>query len=125
MGLPKCHRKTATLVAGLRMTGVVAPMVLDNPINGDWFEAYRTQVLIPELQPGDVVIEDYLWVHERASVREKIDTAGATLRFLPPYSSDFNSNKKAFSRLKAMLRKAGERTVSGLCDLIGRLVDIF
>jgi transposase len=67
---------------------------------------------------------DNLSSHKRVAVREKIEAAGATLRFLPPYSPDFNPIKKAFSRLKAMLRKAGERTVRGLWDLIGRLVDI-
>ena len=90
MGFPHGHRKTTTLVAGLRMTGMVAPMVLDGPINGDWFEAYVTQVLVPDLKPGDVVIMDNLSSHKRASVRELIEAAGATLRFLPPYSPDFN-----------------------------------
>ena len=125
MGFPHGHRKTKTLVAGLRMSGMVAPMVLDGPINGDWFEAYVTKVLVPELQPGDIVIMDNLSSHKRVAVKEKIEAAGATLRFLPPYSPDFNPIEKAFSRLKAMLRKAGERTVRGLWDLIGRLVDIF
>ena len=125
MGFPQGHRKTTTLVAGLRMTGMVAPMVLDGPINGDWFEAYVTQVLVPELRHGDIVIMDNLSSHKRTAVRERIEAAGATLRFLPPYSPDFNPIEKAFSRLKAMLRKVGERTVSGLWDLIGRLVDIF
>ena len=125
MGFPHGHRKTTTLVAGLRMSGMVAPMVLDGPINGDWFEAYVTQILVPELRPGDVVIMDNLSSHKRASVREQIEAAGATLRFLPPYSPDFNPIEKAFSKLKAMLRKIGERTVNGLWDLIGRLVDIF
>jgi transposase len=123
--LPHGHRMTTTLVAGLRMTGMVAPMVLDGPINGDWFEAYVTQVLVPELRRGDVVIMDNLSSHKRASVRDLIEQAGATLRFLPPYSPDFNPIEKAFSKLKAMLRKIGERTVNGLWDLIGRLVDIF
>ena len=125
MGFPHGHRKTTTLVAGLRMTGMVAPMVLDGPINGDWFEAYVTQVLLPELRPGDVVIMDNLLSHKRASVRERIETAGARMMFAPPYSPDFNSIEKAFYRLKAMLRKIGERTVSGLWDLIGKFVDIF
>jgi hypothetical protein len=70
-------------------------MVLDGPINGDWFEAYVTQVLLPELQPGDVVIMDNLSSHKRASVRERIEAAGATLRFLPPYSPEFNPDLKA------------------------------
>jgi transposase len=125
MGFPHGHRKTTTLVAGLRMTGMVAPMVLDGPINGNWFEAYVAQVLVPELRPGDIVIMDNLSSHKRASVQVLIEAAGATLRFLPPYSPDFNPIEKAFSRLKAMLRKAGERTVSGLWSLIGKLVDIF
>jgi transposase len=125
MGFPHGHRKTTTLVAGLRTSGMVAPMVLDGPINGDWFEAYVAQVLVPELRPGDVVIMDNLSSHKRTAVRERIEAAGAALLFLPPYSPDFNPIEKAFSRLKAMLRKEGERTVSGLWDLIGRLVDIF
>ncbi|GHD01313.1 hypothetical protein GCM10019060_35680 [Novosphingobium pokkalii] len=125
MGFPHGHRKTTTLVAGLRMDGMIAPMVLDGPINGDWFEAYVGQVLVPELKPGDIVIMDNLSSHKRASVLAMIEDAGASLRFLPPDSPDFNPIEKAFSRLKAMLRKAGERTVSGLWDLIGKLVDIF
>lgn len=125
MGYPHGHRKTTTLVAGLRMTGMVAPMVLDGPINGDWFEAYVRQVLVPDLGRGDVVIMDNLSSHKRAGVREAIEAAGARLMFLPPYSPDFNPIEKAFARLKAMLRRAGERTVSGLWSLIGRLIDLF
>jgi transposase len=100
-------------------------MVLEGPINGDCFEAYVTSVLVPELKPGDVVVMDNLSSHKRASIREKIEAAGANLRFLRPYSPDFNPIETAFARLKAMLRKAGERTVSGLWSLIGKLVDIF
>ena len=98
---PHGHRKTTTLAAGLRMTGMVAPMVLDGPINGDWFEAYVPQVLVPELRRGDIVIMDNLSSHKRASVQALIEAAGASLRFLPPYSPDFNPIEKAFSRLKA------------------------
>ena len=75
-------------------------------------------------QAGGIVIMDNLSSHKRTAVRERIEAAGATLRFLPPYSPDFNPIEKAFSRLKAMLRKAGERTLSGLWDLIGKLVAI-
>lgn len=125
MGFPHGHRKTATLVAGLRMTGMVALMVLNGPINGDCFEAYVMQVLVPELRNGDVVIMDNLSNHKRASVRERIEAAGAQLMFLPPYSPDFNPIEKAFPRLKVMLRKIEERTVNGLWDRIGRFVDIF
>ena len=108
MGFPHGHRRTTTLVAGLRMTGMVAPMVLDGPINGDWFEAYVTQGLVPELRRVDIVIMDNRSSHKRTAVREQIEAAGATLRFLPPYSPDFNPIEKAFSRHKAMLRTAGD-----------------
>jgi transposase len=125
MGFPHGHRKTTTLIAGLRMTGMVAPMVLDGPINGEWFEAYVVQVLVPELKPGDIVVMDNLSSHKRCAVRERIEAAGASLLFLPPYSPDFNPIEKAFAKLKALLRKAAERTVAGLWDLIGKLVDLF
>lgn len=125
LGFPHGHRKTTALVAGLRMSGMIAPIVRDGPINGDWLEAYVDKVLVPELRPGGVVIMDNLSSHKRASVRDLIEAAGATLRFLSPHSPDFNPIKMAFSKLKAMLRKIGEGTVSGLWDLIGRLVDTF
>lgn len=124
MGFPHGHRKTTTLVAGLRMSGMIAPMVLDGPINGDWFEAYVAQVLVPELQRGDIVIMDNLSSHKGPRVREMIEAAGAKLRYLPPYSPDFNPIENAFSRLKALLRKAAERTVTGLWNAIGRLIDL-
>lgn len=125
MGYPHGHRKTTTLIAGLRMTGMAAPMVLDRPVNGDWFTAYVAKVLVPELKPGDIVIMDNLSSHKRTEVRTAIEAAGASLLYLPPYSPDFNPIEKAFARLKALLRKAAERTISGLWDLIGKLVDIF
>lgn len=125
MGFPHGHRKTTTLIAGLRLNGMVAPMVLDGPVNGEWFEAYVAQILVPELRRGDVVIMDNLSSHKRAPVRQRIEAAGATLLFLPPYSPDFNPIEKAFARFKAMLRKAAERTVAGLWALIGKLTDIF
>ena len=125
MGVPHGHRKTTTLVAGLRMTGLVVPMVLDGPINGEWFEAYVCQVLVPELRRGDIVVMDNLSSHKSAVVRGLIEMAGAALLFLPPYNPDFNPIEKAFVKLKALLRKEAERTVSGLWSLIGSLVDLF
>nr|WP_191856568.1 IS630 family transposase [Agrobacterium tumefaciens] len=124
MGFPHGHRKTTTLVAGLRSTGMVAPLVIDGPINGEWFEAYVAQVLVPILKPGDVVILDNLSSHKRPAAREMIEAAGATMMFLPPYSPDFNPIEKAFSKLKALLRKAAERTVIELWDRIGKLIGI-
>jgi transposase len=112
-GVPHGHWKTTTLVAGLRRTGMVAPMVLDGPINRDAFVAYVRQVLVPGLSPGDIVIMDNLSSHKTPAARDAIEAAGARLLFLPPYSPDFNPIEQAFSKLKAHLRKAAERTIHG------------
>lgn len=119
------HWKTTTFVAGLRNSGMVAPMVLDGPINGVAFQAYVDQVLVPELRPGDIVILDNLGSHKGAGVRAAIEAAGASLLYLPPYSPDFNPIENAFAKLKAMLRKAAARTVEGLWNTIGRIIDAF
>jgi transposase len=123
--VPHGHWKTTTFVAGLRSDGIVAPFVLDGPINRAAFETYLARVLVPELRPGDVVIMDNLSSHKGPRVREMIEAAGASLRYLPPYSPDFNPIENAFAKLKALLRKAAERTISGLWDAIGRLIDLF
>ena len=125
VGVPHGHWKTTTFVAGLRLTGMVAPMALDGPINGVSFQAYVDQVLVPELRPGDIVIMDNLGSHKGAGVRDAIEAAGASLLFLPPYSPDFNPIENAFSKLKALLRKAAERTVDGLWNTIGALLPAF
>ena len=123
--VPHGHWKTTTFVGALRQTGMVAPMVLDGPINGLWFQTYVEQVLVPELRPGDIVIMDNLGSHKGAGVRAAIEAAGASLLYLPPYSPDFNPIENAFSKLKAMLRKAAERTVDGLWARIGALLPTF
>ena len=124
-GVPHGHWKTTTLVAGLRRTGMVAPMVLDGPINRDAFVAYVRQVLVPGLSPGDIVIMDNLSSHKAPAARDAIEAAGAKLLFLPPYSPDFNPIEQAFSKLKAHLRKAAERTIHALWDAIGRILDLY
>jgi transposase len=123
--LPHGHWKTTTFIGGLRLTGMVAPMVLDGPINGISFQAYVDQVLVPAISPGDIVIMDNLGSHKRPNVRTSIEAAGGHLLYLPPYSPDFNPIEKAFSKLKALLRKASERTVEGLWNAIGRLLSDF
>ena len=124
-GIPHGHWRTTTFVAGLRLTGMVAPMVLDGPINGHAFQAYVDQVLVPELRPGDIVIMDNLGSHKGRAVRAAIEAVGAMLLYLPPYSPDFNPIENAFSKLKALLRKAAERTVDALWDTIGALIPVF
>ena len=122
--IPHGHWKTTTFIAGLRRSSMVAPMVLDGPINGVWFQAYVDQVLAT-LSPGDIVIMDNLGSHKRPGIRAAIAAAGATLLYLPPYSPDFNPIEKAISKLKALLRKASERTVEGLWTAIGALIPAF
>ena len=94
-------------------------------MNRSAFLAYVSRVLVPELKPGDVVILDNLPAHKGSRVREAIEAAGASLLYLPPYSPDFNPIENAFAKLKALLRKAAERTVEGLWRLIGQLIDTF
>ena len=125
MGAPHGHWKTTTFTAGLTTRGMIAPFVLGGPINGQAFEAYTEQVLVPELRPGDIVIMDNLASHKGPRIRTLIEAAGAELRFLPPYSPDFNPIENAFAKLKAMLRKAAERTVDALWTAIGRIIDTF
>lgn len=124
-GIPHGHWKTTTFVAGLRHTGIVAPLVIDGPINGVWFQTYIDKVLVPTLRPGDIVVMDNLGSHKGAGVRQAIESAGATLLYLPPYSPDLNPIEKAFSKLKALLRKAAERSVDALWHRIGSLLQEF
>jgi transposase len=120
--VPHGHWKTTTFVGALRISGLTAPMVLDGPINGVWFQAYVDQVLAPTLSPGDVVIMDNLGSHKGAGVRAAIEATGAKLLYLPPYSPDFNPIENAFAKLKALLRKAAERTVERLWAAVGELL---
>ena len=120
---PFGHWKTTTFTAGLRRDGLVAPFVLDGPMNGDAFLVYVEKFLVPALQPGDIVVMDNLPAHKVDGVDQLITQAGAELRLLPAYSPDFNPIEMAFSQLKAHLRKAAERTVPALWDRIGQCLD--
>lgn len=117
--------KTLTFIAALRHDRIEAPMVLDGPINGDWFRAWVEQALIPTLKPGDVVVLDNLGSHKGKAVRQAIRKAGVHLLFLPPYRPDLNPIEQVFSKLKTLLRKADERTVEDTWRRIGSLLDRF
>jgi len=123
--VPHGHWKTTTVVGALRLSGMTAPMVLDGPMNGAWFLAYVEQVLVPTLNPGDIVIMDNLPAHKGAAVRAAIEAIGAALMLLPPYSPDLNPIENAFSKLKAMLRKAAARTIDQLWDAIARIIQTY
>lgn len=122
VGVPHGHWKTTTFVGALTLHGMIAPIVLNGPINRIAFEAYVEQVLGPELRSGDIVTMDNLSSHKGPRTHQMIEAAGASLLFLPPYSPDFNPIENAFSKLKAMLRKAAERTIDDLWDRIGSLI---
>jgi transposase len=112
--VPHGHWKTITFLAGLRHDGIVAPFVIDGAMNGPAFLAYVEQCLAPSLGRGDVVIMDNLPTHKVAGVIEAIEAVGASVLYLPSYSPDLNPIEQFFSKLKALLRKAAERTIRDL-----------
>jgi transposase len=122
---PCGHWQTHTVIAALRLDGVSAPAVFDGPIDTPSFLAYVEQVLVPTLRRGDVVVLDNLAVHKQPEVRAAIEQAGASLRFLPPYSPDFNPIEQAFAKLKAFLRAARPRTFDHVTALVAIALDLF
>jgi transposase len=112
--VPKNWGDNITVTAGLTLDGIVAPMMLHGAMNARAFEAYVEQCLGPDLRPGDVVVLDKLGAHKPPRIRELIEARGAKLVFLPSYSPDFNPIEHAWSKLKALLRKAGARTLRKL-----------
>ena len=120
--VPHGHRKTLTFVAGLRCDGIVAPCVLDGPIDGDSFLAWIEQFLAPTLRPGDIVVMDNLSSHKKPAIRRALRAVGAKLFYLPPYSPDLNPIEQAFSKLKTLLRKANARTVEQVEKCIAKLI---
>ena len=100
------HWKTTTLVCGLRLDGLTAPMVIDGAMDGAAFRAYASTLLGPSLRVGDIVVLANLAAHKVQGVREALGESGATLLYLPPYSPDFNLIEQAYAKLKALLRKA-------------------
>jgi transposase len=111
---PMGHWETVTFIAGLRQTGIVAPMLIKGAMNGEAFLAYIEQCLAPTLKRGDIVVADNVSFHKVAGVEEALRGVGASLKFLPQYSPDFNPIELAFHPVKTCLRKAAERTIEGL-----------
>lgn len=122
--VPHGHWKTTTLVAGLTVEGIVAPMVLDGAMDGEMFKAYVAQILVPILRPGDIVVWDNLPAHRVGGVTDILEKAGARLLKLPPYSPDFNPIENAFSQIKAHLKKAAARTKDALDQAIADAIDV-
>ena len=111
---PMGHWETITFIAGLRRTGIVAPMVIKGAMNGEAFRAYIEQCLAPTLKPGDIVVADNVSFHKVAGVEDMLRRVGASLRYLPQYSPDLNPIELVFHPVKTCLRKAAARTIEGL-----------
>ena len=116
--VPQGRYKIQTMLAGIRLTGPVAPLVFDGAVNGEVYCAWVEQFLVPELRPGDVVVADNLSSHKNAKAKEMIEAAGCRVLFLPPYSPDFNPIEEMWSKVKAYLRDAEARTIPALFDAI-------
>ncbi len=122
------HRKTITFTAGLRLDGIIVPRIIDGAMDGDAFRTYVERVLIAGPRPGNIVITDNRPAHEVRGARKMIEAAGAWLRYLPPYSPDFNPPdfnpiKNAFAKLKTLLRAATARMVPDLWDAINSILE--
>jgi transposase len=121
--VPAGHWKTTTLIAALGVKGICCSTVVDGAINGDLFEAFVGQVLVPQLRPGDVVVLDNLSSHKRGSTRTLIEAAGATVLFLPPYSPDLNPIEMVFAKIKQQLRSLACRTRDALWAAMQNVLD--
>jgi transposase len=123
--VPNGRWKTMTFLAALRNDRIDAPWFIDGPINGESFRLYVKEVLLPTLQPGDIVILDNLGSHKSKAVRQLIRAVGARILFLPKYSPDLNPIEQVFAKLKHLLRKAAARTPDAVCAAIADALDAF
>lgn len=123
--VPHGRWKTMTFLAALRHDRIDAPWLLNGPIDGQSFRTYVEKVLVPTLEPGDVIMIDNLGSHRGKPIRQAIRSAGAKLFFLPKYSPDLNPIEQVFAKLKHLLRKAAARTPEAVCDCIGQLLDTY
>ena len=116
--IPHGHWHTSTIISAIRLDGPFAPAVFDGPADTATFAAYVEQVLAPGLRPGEIVVMDNLAAHKTAGIQEAIESVGATVHYLPPYSPDFNPIEAMWSKVKSHLRKAAARTFDTLCDAV-------
>lgn len=121
--IPTNHGDNLTLIGSLSCTGLEAVMTINGPVNTMVFRAYVTQVLVPTLAPGDIVVMDNLGSHKVAGIREAIEAVGAHLVYLPPYSPDYSPIEPCWSKLKTFLRAAKARTREALEDAIRSAID--
>jgi len=120
---PQGHWNTTTLVAAINSERVIAPLVLDGPMDGASFEAYVEQMLAAAAPSGSIVVMDNLSAHKAPGVVRLLEQAGITVRFLPPYSPDFNPIEQMWSKVKAILRRIQARTQEALLEAIATALD--
>ena len=122
---PHGHWKMTTFIAALGHDRIAAPMTLDGPMTGEMFKAWCIKILVPTLKSGMTVFMDNLPSHKSPEIRAIIEARGAFLRYLPPYSPDFNPIEQAFSKFKALLRKANAKTIKKLWCEIAKAIKSF
>jgi len=113
---PAGHYATLTLMSAVRLDGVVAPMLLDGPVNAETFAGYVEDCLVPALEAGDILIMDNLPAHKSVRITQAVEDAGCRLVYLPPYSPDFNPIENMWSKVKAFLRETAARTFDAVVD---------
>lgn len=123
--VPHGHWQSSTFIAALRHEQITAPFLVDGPVDAEVFLVYLRQVLVPCLHPGDMVILDNLATHKVHGVEQILRASGVELRYLPPYSPDFNPIEPAFAKLKARLRQAAARTLERLLSAVADSLDTF
>ena len=123
--VPYGRWETTTFLGALRASGFIAPLCVEDAINGRIFLAWVQQQLVPVLRAGDVVVMDNLSSHKTPGVTTAVEAAGAQVRYLPPYSPDLNPIELAFSKFKKLLRDGAERTTEKLWNLCGRVLKLF
>ena len=116
---PAGHYSNSTLLSGMRLDGVVAPMLIDGTVNSETFAGYVEECLAPALEPGDILIIDNLPAHKSARVTAAVEGAGCTLVYLPPYSPDLNPIENMWSKVKASIRTAAARTLDAVVNAVG------
>lgn len=122
---PHGHWMTQTFVAGLKHDGILAPMLIPCPMTGKIFQQWLEEWLIPEMQPGSIVVIDNLPAHKVAGIRQCLEDAGMGLLYLPPYSPDFNPIEQVFAKLKALLRRMAPRSFDAICDALKAILERF
>lgn len=122
VAVPGGHWRIVTILGAMDHRGMLAAMTIEAATDREVFLAYLDQVLCPKLRPGHVVVMDNLSAHKVDGVRQRIEQAGASVLYLPPYSPDLNPIEKAWSKLKQGLRAIGARTEQTLHQAVAELL---